>query len=225
MEYFPTEQGFGFSILSRDHTRSLDLIADSDLERDNWRHDLTHRRRPEPSSRRKPAMSLSDDAIRALTVADYRPLTDLLYSQQFEFIHFFSDIVPHGVRETLGNLLFPALEAQGRTGGYLLTWIDRAVGKLENFRTAFRENSVGTRVLNIFLRTHGAALLRELLNNPIAAFCASGVSIEIDPSRMAADENVEQNMFALCATATSILAPIYESAGKWPNKIIKVTGI
>ena len=89
----------------------------------------------------------------------------------------------------------------------------REVEASDCMQTLFRGNSLASKIMAFCFKIYGASYLQNLLEPLIRPFVSEGtLSFEVDPARLDAAENIEQNRQNLVALTQKVFEVIVSSA-------------
>ncbi|ORX39325.1 putative ras GTPase activator [Kockovaella imperatae] len=121
--------------------------------------------------------------------------------------------------DEMSLLLFRVFEAKGTILALLKVLTEREVALTNHEPDLFRANSITTRILTIFAKTYGYNYVRATIQPLIHSLLEKPdeTSFELDPAKIAPNEDIERNADHLQAVCQALLHLICNSVPKAPT--------
>ncbi|XP_060559140.1 neurofibromin-like isoform X1 [Ruditapes philippinarum] len=133
-------------------------------------------------------------------------------------------VVPTSQMDELARVFVNLFDAKHLLYQLLWNMFSKEVEIADCMQTLFRGNSLASKIMAYCFRFYGLGYLRELLNPLIMEMfqkehSCQQISFEVDPARLEAGENIEENKKNLTIITQKVFNAIVGSAHKFPSKL------
>eukprot|EP01132_Coremiostelium_polycephalum_P003622 gene3622-4511_t len=147
----------------------------------------------------------------------YEKFVELLLEPEFYCVLALGEITQITEADEVAKVLVNFFESNDKTMSILKTVIQQEVNSTETANTLFRRNSVATKMLAAYTKLIGGPYLKSTLYPVIKTLVNNTVgSMEIDPSRITAGDDIQANTTALINLTRQLILAIEKSAPTLP---------
>lgn len=157
-------------------------------------------------------------------------LPDILFDGPLDLVELVGNNIPYSRAEAFGKAALEAALLKGRAYEYLSKMVDVELRTIDeqNKNTIFRGNAVPARTVGHWPRIVGMkwleATLRPIFEDVIKK-CEEGVHYIIDPSKIGAGENIEENIQNFRELLTTCVDAIYNAQEVMPEGLVYASQI
>nr|CAB3262185.1 uncharacterized protein LOC100178487 [Phallusia mammillata] len=164
-------------------------------------------------------------SIHVLPTEQYKDFAEHMSMNYKSICNTLSNVLAVSKKDEIARILVNIMYATGSIKDYMCDIVMGEVEKVEEESLIFRENTIGTKSVEAFLRLVGMKYLHDALGDFIQAIFTMEEECEVDGSRLPPHAHLESNQKNLQMSCEIALCKITSSIGNFPSELREVLSI